>query len=76
MTPRLRDRLRRSRYSGPPRPAKLIVAQGTGRVVGYEMADGTTVKAGEPCCEDPRQCRSEECWAPWPPPPKPPWWRR
>ena len=57
----------RSRYSlpDPPKAARIIVEQGAGKVVGYEMADGTVIKAGQPCCDDPTLCQRVECWSPW-----------
>lgn len=70
--PRLRDRLR-SRYSGqpaPPRSAKVIVEQGVGRIIGYELPDGTLVKV-KPCCDNPVACEKDECWGPGP---RKPWW--
>jgi hypothetical protein len=36
-----------------PQPAKIVVEQGAGRILGYERSDGTFVAAGEPCCSDP-----------------------
>ena len=44
-----RDRLRRSAYSERPDPreTRIIVDQGIGAIVGYELADGTIVKAKE-----------------------------
>jgi hypothetical protein len=33
-------------------PVKIIIQQGVGRIVGYELADGTIVK-GRDCCERP-----------------------
>jgi hypothetical protein len=59
-----------------PQPVSTIVEQGRGVIVGHELSDGTYVKAGEPCCEDPTRCERAECWSPWPVPPKPRWWRR
>jgi hypothetical protein len=32
-----------------------------GRIVGYELADGTFVEA-KPCCENPLHCDRAECW--------------
>jgi hypothetical protein len=56
------------------KPVQTIVADG--EIVGLTLRDGTFVKAGEPCCENPFECRRDECWSPWQPPPKPPWWQR
>jgi hypothetical protein len=38
---------------------KIIVAEG--RIVGYELSDGTFVEA-RPCCESPLECERDECW--------------
>jgi hypothetical protein len=47
------------RYADLPDPqsAKIVVEQGTGRVIGYERGDGTFVAAGSPCCSDPTLCQ-------------------
>jgi hypothetical protein len=65
--PRGDDPPHRSRYADPPDPTppKILVDQGRGVIVGYELADGTIVKA-MPCCTDPLSCQREECWGPWP----------
>jgi hypothetical protein len=69
--PRLRDRLR-SLYEDrfrerPAGPVKMVVQQGAGRVIGYEI-DGEFVET-KPCCDDPARCEREECWTmifgPW-----------
>jgi len=64
-------RIRRSRHSRPePGPVKMIVAQGEGRIIGWEMPSGEFVPIGENCCEDPFACTKcfgapEPWWARW-----------
>jgi hypothetical protein len=50
----------------PSRPVKVIVRHGEGRIVGYELADGTFVESG-PCCRDPLHCERRQCWRPFGP---------
>jgi hypothetical protein len=62
--PRLRDRLRsvfEERFEQPTGPVKMIVRQGEGRILGYELPDGTFIEM-KPCCDDPASCTREECW--------------
>jgi hypothetical protein len=67
--PRLRDRLRRSRYSGHPEPEPPQILVNGGQIVGYQLSDGTVVKA-EPCCANHAACHKPECWSPR----ARPWW--
>jgi len=62
--PRLRDRLR-SLYEDrfrqqPAGPVKIIVRQGEGRIIGYEI-DGKFVET-KPCRDDPLRCDRPQCW--------------
>ena len=61
-------KLRRDRPE--PRPPRILVEQVTGRIAGYELADGAIVKAMS-CCDDPMACERPECWTPFP---QKPWW--
>jgi len=65
-------RIRRARYADrpDPRPAKVIVDQTQGKVIGYELSSGRFVRADEQCCSNPFECR--ECWVPV----RTPWWWR
>lgn len=47
------------------KPKRILVSGG--RIVGYELSDGTVVPPDN-CCDDPLACEREECWKPrpWP----------
>ena len=54
--------VKRSIYSRQrdPKPVKMVVSEG--RVVGRLLRDGSFVRQGEPCCENPLEC--ERCFGP------------
>ena len=64
-------RIRRSRHNRPePGQVKMVVAQGEGRILGWQMPSGEFVPLGKNCCQDPFACT--KCWGPV----DPPWWAR
>jgi hypothetical protein len=55
--------------SSEPERQNSAYTAGVGRIVGYELEDGTIVKGGD-CCERPWECHRPQCWHP----PAKPWW--
>jgi hypothetical protein len=65
--PRLRNRARgifEDRFrEWPTGPVKMVVQQGAGRIIGYEI-DREFVEA-RPCCSNRAECQRRECWRPF-----------